>query len=151
VYTCPTALRNAKKFLISDGEFEAFKARHSSVPTLVAEPNAVMRASYFLLDEEMCFLDCSQGGKQPSVSIFDDLERALKQAGFAEKERHQRDGAFYQNLQSKRARILPEVEVDQDDTANGGIITASHITSSPRSSSLTKHTPQTSACQLVDF
>jgi hypothetical protein len=67
----------------------------------IAEPNAVIRASYFLLNEHMRFLDCSTGGQVPSVSIFDDLPRALSESDFAPREFKMRDGNFHQHMQAR--------------------------------------------------
>lgn len=102
------ALRNVKNFLVTDDEYRAFLTRHSRVSSSVriAEPNSVMQSSYFLLDEEMRFLDCSQGDKRPSVSIFDDMDRALCESGFAPAEYHQRNGDFYRLMPSKATALV---------------------------------------------
>lgn len=81
-------LRDARPLVITDAEFWAFVHRHKGMDekvdsVLIPEPNDVMQNSYLLLDEDMCFLDCSQGGKVPSQSILEvGVEKALSQAGF---------------------------------------------------------------------
>lgn len=86
----PGQLRDARSLVISDQQFDQFVQRHASQKQLIPEPNNVMQNSYLLLDEELRFLDCSQGGKIPGDSILDvGVERALQQAGF--------DSAMFQN------------------------------------------------------
>lgn len=69
--------------MISDESFQNFVERHKKQKCLVVESNNVMRTSYLMLDENMCFLDCSSGGKIASPSILDvGVEEAYKHAGF---------------------------------------------------------------------
>ncbi|KAL6071303.1 Radical S-adenosyl methionine domain-containing protein 2 [Balamuthia mandrillaris] len=78
-------LRDARSLCVSDEQFKAFLERHSHQPSLVDESNEKMQNSYLLLDEQMRFLNCSDGAKVPSQSIFEvGVEAALKQAGFDE-------------------------------------------------------------------
>lgn len=54
----------------------------SSVLGLVPEPNELMRNSYLILDENMCFLNCQGGSKTPSESLLTvGVEKALAQSG----------------------------------------------------------------------
>ena len=100
------ALRNASQLVVTSQEFDAFLLRHAAARP-IAESNAVMRASYFLLDEQMRFLDCSGGGKKPSISILENLPLALTQTGFAEAEFLERQGDFYTRIQSVDAASTP--------------------------------------------
>jgi radical S-adenosyl methionine domain-containing protein 2 len=89
------ALRNGLPFRISSEQFQAFLKRHSSQKCLVDESNAKMQNSYLMLDENMCFLNCAEGGKIPSESIFDvGVPAALTQAGFDEQMFWDRGGKY---------------------------------------------------------
>lgn len=91
----PGELRDARNLVISREQFDSFTKRHENFDAMIPEPNDVMQNSYLLLDEELRFLDCSQGGKVPSQSILDvGLEAALKQAGFDNKSFHKRGGIY---------------------------------------------------------
>lgn len=75
--------RDATEFLISDEEFKAFIDRHRDIEALVPEDNSTMTNSYLILDERMRFLNCENGGKEPSESLLDvGVHAALKQSGF---------------------------------------------------------------------
>ena len=77
-------LRDARPYQISNDQFMSFVERHKrGFPQLIAEPNDLMQNSYLLLDERMCFLDSSSGGKKPSESILDvGVERVSAQSSF---------------------------------------------------------------------
>lgn len=47
----PEAIKDAKKFVVTDEMFKSFLRRHRSIPTLVPESNEIMRDSYLILDE----------------------------------------------------------------------------------------------------
>ena len=89
-------LRDARPLVVTDQQFEAFVQRHQpTLPQLIAEPNTVMQNSYLLLDEDMRFLDCSQGGKVPGESILKvGVHKALQQAGF-DHDMFQQGGGVY--------------------------------------------------------
>ena len=79
----PDAKRNAENLAITPAEFENFCARHKEIKSLVKEDNEKMRNSYLILDEYLCFLNCTSGGKLPSESIREvSVWQALRQAGF---------------------------------------------------------------------
>ncbi|PYI02587.1 radical SAM enzyme [Aspergillus sclerotiicarbonarius CBS 121057] len=61
-------LRDARKFLINDEEFESFCNAHRRQKSFVPESNALMAKSYIILDEYMRFLD--RDGREPSPSIL---------------------------------------------------------------------------------
>ena len=91
-------LRDATVLTITDDQYKSFVDRHRShfsSKVLIPESNEVMQNSYLLLDEDLCFLDCSDGGKVPSASILDvGVETALNQAGFDFDMFHKRGGIF---------------------------------------------------------
>ncbi len=63
---------------------------------MVPESNDLMRTSYYLVDENMCFLDCSGGGKTASPSILAvGVEEALNFAGF-DKDKFEKRGGYYE-------------------------------------------------------
>ncbi|KAG8681886.1 Radical S-adenosyl methionine domain-containing protein 2, partial [Ceratobasidium sp. 394] len=89
------ALRDARDLLITKDQFQSFLDRHKDQTCLVPEDNDAMRDSYLNLDEEMRFLDCSEGGKTPGRSILDvGVQQALQDAGFDDKMFVERGGIF---------------------------------------------------------
>ncbi|KAK5070433.1 hypothetical protein LTR64_000104 [Lithohypha guttulata] len=62
-------LRDVRKFMISDEEYETFCQRHNHQSSFVAEPNNLMAKSYLILDEYMRFLD--RDGRQPSSPVLE--------------------------------------------------------------------------------
>jgi radical S-adenosyl methionine domain-containing protein 2 len=60
-----------KEFLITDDQFKQYVDRHSGCKKMIPEDNTTMRNSYINIDEKMRFLDCSNGGKEPTASIFE--------------------------------------------------------------------------------
>ena len=90
-------LRDARPLRVTDEQFKAFCERHSArhAQVMKPEPNDEMQNSYLLLDENMCFLNCANGGKVPSESILDvGVLRALSQAGFDHYSFEARGGIF---------------------------------------------------------
>ena len=47
------SLRDARKLVVSDAEFQAFLDRHKHQQSLVPESNSAMKDSYLLLDENL--------------------------------------------------------------------------------------------------
>ena len=94
--TTVRALRDARPLVVTDDQFDAFVQRHAPyIPQLIPEPNNVMQNSYLLLDENMCFLDCSQGSKVPGESILKvGVHKALQQAGFDHSMFQERGGEY---------------------------------------------------------
>jgi radical S-adenosyl methionine domain-containing protein 2 len=94
----PGELKDARPLIVSDDNFWSFVHRHQTAENqniLIPEPNNVMQNSYLLLDEELRFLDCSQGGKVPSASILQvGVEQALLQSGFDADMFEQRGGVY---------------------------------------------------------
>ncbi|CAG8557768.1 136_t:CDS:1 [Paraglomus brasilianum] len=76
-------LRDAREFVITHNEFQSFIDRHQQHTCIVPEPNNVMMNSYLILDEHLCFLNCTDNDKRPSDSLLHvDIQTALKQAGW---------------------------------------------------------------------
>lgn len=89
------ALRDAARFCITDEQFNGFLRRHSGVRTLVPEGNGAMKDSYLILDEYMRFLNCRNGGKEPSSSLLDvGVRDALRGSGFDERAFRERGGVY---------------------------------------------------------
>ena len=81
------AKRNAEALTVTSEEFQGFLQRHRNSAAvrevLVPEDNETMKDSYLILDEYLCFLNCTTGGKVPSPSIREvSVARALREAGF---------------------------------------------------------------------
>lgn len=100
------ALRDAHSFLVADEEYRSFLDRHSSISDKIRipEPNQIMQDSYIILDENMCFLDCRQGGKIPSVSLLTNPSAALKmfEQMFDRSSFMQRDGEYYKEINKQQ-------------------------------------------------
>ena len=89
------ALRDVKDMLISQEDFNAFVERHKANRFLVPECNEMMKDSYLILDEEMRFLNCRNGRKDPSKSILEvGVVAALNESGFDRKTFEKRGGKF---------------------------------------------------------
>lgn len=85
--------RDARRFCITDEEFEQFSSRHQHNKCFVPESNAVMKSSYLLLDEYMRFLN--KGTGDPTESILDiGVAQALKNVYWDEQSFHQRGGLY---------------------------------------------------------
>jgi len=86
-------LRDVRKFMISDQEFEQFCKRHQHQASFVPEPNHLMSKSYLILDEYMRFLD--RDGRQPSPSILHvGVEEALSHVYWDESSFVKRGGIY---------------------------------------------------------
>ncbi|KAK3716512.1 hypothetical protein LTR37_006408 [Vermiconidia calcicola] len=62
--------RNAKRFVITDEQFQSFCQQHQHLPCFVPESNELMASSYLILDEYLCFLDKGHGREKQSSSIL---------------------------------------------------------------------------------
>ena len=66
--------------------------------------------SYLILDEDMCFLNCQNGGKEKGKSILNiqshqDLLNIFIEAGFDYKEFEKRDGNYYGRKEFKKEKV----------------------------------------------
>ncbi|CAF1437489.1 unnamed protein product [Rotaria sp. Silwood1] len=88
-------LRDARQLIITDKQFQEFCQRHQHLKCFVPESNLAMRNSYLILDENMRFLDCTNGRKDPSPSILDvGVQAALNRSGFDEEMFFKRGGQY---------------------------------------------------------
>ena len=88
-----STLRDARKFTITDEEFERFCKVHDHNACFVKEGNDVMNSSYLLLDEYMRFLNKNVG--EPSKSILEvGVAAALKDVYWDEESFKQRGGIY---------------------------------------------------------
>lgn len=79
----PGDIRDGRRLAVNNAQFRSFVERHQTQPSLVVEDNRLMLNSYLLLDEEMRFLNCRDGGKHPTASILDvGVAKALAECGF---------------------------------------------------------------------
>ncbi|KAG9194911.1 hypothetical protein G6011_00031 [Alternaria panax] len=86
-------LRDARKFIITDEEYDSFCRRHKTQTSLVPESNRMMAKSYLILDEYLRFLD--RDGRQPSEPILDvGVEEALGSVYWDEKAFRDRGGVY---------------------------------------------------------
>ncbi|KAI9926220.1 hypothetical protein MW887_004683 [Aspergillus wentii] len=86
-------LREARKFLISDDEFNQFCRAHEHNKCFVPEPNNVMKTSYPIPDEYMRFLNKGVGA--PTKSILEvGVQEALESAYWDEDNFHAREGIY---------------------------------------------------------
>ena len=88
-----TAIKDARKMVVSNNEFNTF-IENNKINCLVPENNNTMRNSYLILDERMRFLNNTTGAKIPSISILQDINKALKDSGFDLDEYKKRDGEW---------------------------------------------------------
>ncbi|KAF2876390.1 hypothetical protein BDV95DRAFT_625644 [Massariosphaeria phaeospora] len=91
-----TRKRDARKFLITEEQWQTFCERHKHLDCYVPEDNKSMASSYLLLDEEMRFLDKGDGPMKKSDSILDvGVKPALNQV-FWDKESFVDRGGIYE-------------------------------------------------------
>lgn len=86
-------IRDARRFCISDDEFQQFCDSHKHNKFFVPESNKVMKSSYLLLDEYMSFLNKGTGA--PTLSILDiGVTQALKEVYWDEQSFKDRGGVY---------------------------------------------------------
>jgi radical S-adenosyl methionine domain-containing protein 2 len=88
--------RDARDFQITSEKFTEFLERHKGQHSLVPESNELMRNSYLILDENLCFLNSELGkGRLPSGCLLDiSVDEALKQSGWDESAFASRGGVY---------------------------------------------------------
>ncbi|CAG8505024.1 11831_t:CDS:1 [Acaulospora morrowiae] len=95
-------LRDARDFVISDQEYDDFVKRHRRQKCMVVEGNKVMRNSYLILDENLCFLNCQGNDKRPTECLTNvDVSKALIQAGWDQNSFSKRSGVYDWSKSSK--------------------------------------------------
>ncbi|KAM0515748.1 hypothetical protein ACHAPE_005827 [Trichoderma viride] len=86
-------LRDARKFTITDEQFEVFCNKHNHHKSFVAEPNRLMATSYLLVDEYMRFID--KDGNKLTKSILDvGVEAAMQEIKWDEDAFQERGGVY---------------------------------------------------------
>ncbi|CAH1767588.1 10617_t:CDS:1, partial [Entrophospora sp. SA101] len=88
-------LRDARDFVITDEQFQSFISRHQQQQCIVPEPNNIMKNSYLILDEHLCFLNCRDNKKIPSQSLLNvDVDVALQESGWDQDSFYRRSGVY---------------------------------------------------------
>ncbi|KAH8722379.1 hypothetical protein GQ44DRAFT_775059 [Phaeosphaeriaceae sp. PMI808] len=86
-------LRDGRKFLITDEEYQSFCQRHDKQSSIVPESNRLMAKSYLILDEYMRFLD--RDGRKPSEPILEvGVQKALESVYWDEGAFQERGGIY---------------------------------------------------------
>jgi radical S-adenosyl methionine domain-containing protein 2 len=86
-------LKDARRFLITDAQFDDFCDRHAAQKSIVPESNRLMAKSYLILDEYMRFLN--EDKSKPSASILEvGVQRALDSVFWDEKAFAERGGLY---------------------------------------------------------
>ncbi|KAF2670163.1 radical SAM enzyme [Microthyrium microscopicum] len=87
--------RDARKLLVSDEQWKVFCERHGHLECFVPESNEMMKSSYLILDEDMCFLDKGDGEETRSESILKvGVREAMKQVRFDREAFVKRGGVY---------------------------------------------------------
>jgi radical S-adenosyl methionine domain-containing protein 2 len=103
-------LRDVRKFIISDEEYEYFCSRHRQQKAFVPEPNRLMAKSYLILDEYMRFLD--RDGRQPSPSILEvGVQRALSSV-YWDKDSFDERGGVYDWQRTQVSECGPSTQIE---------------------------------------
>ncbi|CAI6333932.1 unnamed protein product [Periconia digitata] len=90
-----TRVRDARRFLVTDEQWQTFCERHKHLECYIPEDNETMANSYLNLDEDMCFLDKGEGRMKRSGSILDiGVKKAMEGINW-DKEAFQRRGGVY--------------------------------------------------------
>lgn len=111
--TGATALRNAEDLTITKHQFNDFLERHRDIHCMVPESNEEMKDSYLILNEYLCFLNCTGGAKTPSRSIRDVTVRcALKEAGFDSAMFEKRGGRYEWSRPKPAPKSQPPADIE---------------------------------------
>jgi radical S-adenosyl methionine domain-containing protein 2 len=99
----PGAERDGSDLVISRDEFQSFvTANQAPGVKMVVESNDIMRNSYLILDEQMRFLDNSNGTKHPGQSILSvGVEQAIRSCHFDAESFNKRDGHWNWSINNK--------------------------------------------------
>ncbi|KAK6513061.1 hypothetical protein TWF506_009224 [Arthrobotrys conoides] len=90
-----TRKTDARKFLVTEEQWQTFCRRHKHLESYVPEDNKHMAGSYLLLDEYMCFLDKGEGMMTKSESILEvGVKEAMKQVVWDKKSFVERGGIY---------------------------------------------------------
>ena len=90
-----TRVRDARKFLVTDEQWQTFCGKHKHLPNFVPEDNKSMAGSYLNLDENMCFLDKGEGEMKKSTSILEvGVKEAMKDVVWDKKAFDERGGVY---------------------------------------------------------
>ncbi|KAF4773295.1 hypothetical protein HER10_EVM0009523 [Colletotrichum scovillei] len=90
-----TRVRDARKFLISEEQWQTFCGRHKHLPCYVPEDNETMAGSYLLLDENLRFLDKGNGPMKKSESLLDvGVKKAMLQVAWDKSAFDKRGGVY---------------------------------------------------------
>jgi radical S-adenosyl methionine domain-containing protein 2 len=93
--------RDVRSFLVTDEQWKAFCDKHKHLDCFVPESNEMMKDSYLILDENMCFLDKGDGEETKSESILDiGVQKALAQVKWNQNAFIDRGGLYDWSKQS---------------------------------------------------
>lgn len=68
---------------MTDEQWETFCNKHKHIDSFVPKSNSLMKESYLILDEDMCFLDKGDGENVKSESILKvGVEKVMSQVKF---------------------------------------------------------------------
>ncbi|KAK1672155.1 hypothetical protein BDP55DRAFT_718278 [Colletotrichum godetiae] len=100
-----TRVRDARKFLISEEQWQTFCGKHKHLPCYVPEDNETMAGSYLLLDEKLRFLDKGNGPMKKSESLLDvGVKKAMQQVAWDKSAFDKRGGVYeWRKPQTERA------------------------------------------------
>lgn len=90
-----TRKRDARKFLVTNEQWNTFCDKHKHLPKFVPEDNKSMAGSYLNLDEKMCFLDKGEGEMKKSPSVLEvGVKEAMKEVVWDKKAFDDRGGVY---------------------------------------------------------
>ncbi|KAF2646051.1 radical SAM enzyme [Massarina eburnea CBS 473.64] len=90
-----TRKRDARKFLVTEEQWQTFCQRHKHLECYIPEDNNTIASSYLFLDENMCFLDKGEGEMKRSRSILDvGVKQAMKEVGWDKTSFMERGGIY---------------------------------------------------------
>lgn len=90
-----TRVRDARRFLVTEEQWQTFCGRHRHLPCYVPEDNQTMAGSYLLLDEHLRFMDKGDGPMKLSNSILDvGVMAAMKQVRWDQEAFADRGGIY---------------------------------------------------------
>ncbi|KAF2689087.1 radical SAM enzyme [Lentithecium fluviatile CBS 122367] len=88
-------IRDARKFVVTDEQFNMFCEKHKGVKGFTPETSSMMQKSYLILDEHLKFLDKDKYHNKNSGSILEvGVQKALSQVDWDEKNFRARGGIY---------------------------------------------------------
>jgi radical S-adenosyl methionine domain-containing protein 2 len=103
-------LREVRRFIISDEDYDYLCSRHRQQKAFVPELNRLMAKSYLILDEYMCFLD--RDGRQPSPSVLEVGVQGALSRGYWDEDSFKERGGVYDWQRTQVSECVTSTQIE---------------------------------------